>query len=144
LTLPEDVIATLRSIDSDLSVAVVRAMQPMAQNGPKPPAELATYGDRAVIVVPRSRELRDRTGVELVPMSDGRALLAFDDRLSVAQFELRLLDALDDPNLNGEHRAIFESVAEIIGDARRDDGVEMRQRQILELRWKPGQPAIEA
>src|SRR5262245_6965694 len=67
LTLPEDVIATLQAIDTDLSRAVVRATRPLAPPTVSSVAELANFGNRAVILVPRSRELRERTGVELIP-----------------------------------------------------------------------------
>src|SRR5688572_29153579 len=90
LTLPEDVIATLQGIDPDLSRAVVRAMQTLAPREPAAPAELASYGNRSVILVPPSRVLRERTGVELVPLSDGRALISMDDRHSMPKLELQL------------------------------------------------------
>src|SRR5689334_3035276 len=77
LTLPETVIAALGAIDHDLSRAVVRIAQPELPRGPRPPAELATFGRRAVIVVNRTRTLEQRTGVFLVPLTDGRALIAF-------------------------------------------------------------------
>lgn len=133
LTLPEDTIATLRSIDRDLGRAIVRVTQPLAQEAPRPSAELATFGNRAVILVSPSRALTQRTGAELVPLSDGRALIAFDDRISVSQFELRLLDALADPSLATEDRETFAAIAEILRGSRRNGGAELRQRNIIVL-----------
>jgi hypothetical protein len=133
LTLPDDVIATLNEIDSDLSRAVVRAIQPLVPEVPRPPAELTMYGTRAVISVPQNRTLKDRTGVELVPLSAGRALISFDDRLSIPQFELRLRDALADSTLGDDDRATFEAIASILQDARRSDGVDLHQRSIVVL-----------
>jgi len=133
LTLPHDVIAVLNSIDADLSRAVVRAIQPLVPEAPRALAHLAPYGSRAVISVPPNRALRDRTGAELVPLSDGRALISFDDRLTIPQFELRLRDALADPTLGDDDRAMFEAVAEILKNARTGDGVELRQRSIIVL-----------
>jgi hypothetical protein len=133
LTLPEDVIATLTMIDTDLSRAVVRAVQPLASETARPPAELTTYGIFAVISVPPNRALKERTGVELVPLCDGRALISFEDRLSVPQIELRLRDALADPTLDDDSRAVFEAVAEILKTARQDAGLEVCERSIIVL-----------
>lgn len=133
LTLPDDVIATLSGIDSDLSRAVVRAVQPLVPEAPRSPAELTMYGTRAVISVPHNRALKHRTGVELVPLSDGRALISFDDRLSIPQFELSLRDAIADPALEGDDRSTFEAIAQILQDARRSDEIDLRQRSIMVL-----------
>ena len=133
LTLPEDVIASLQAIDPDLSRAVVRALQPMTTREPAAPAELASYGNRAVILVPPSRVLRERTGVELVPLSDGRALISMDDRHSIPKLELQLTDALADDTLDAGSRELFEALVGILRNARQDDGVEVRQQQIIIL-----------
>ena len=95
LTLPEEVIAALSKIDRDLSRAVVRLAQPELAKKPRPPAELSAFGRRAVIVVNPTRTLEQLTGVSLVPLSDGRALISFDEPLSVAQLELRIQDAIE-------------------------------------------------
>jgi len=133
LTLPEDVIATLQTIDADLSRAVVRAMQPLTSREPSAPAELVNYGNRSLILVPPSRVLRERTGVELVPLSDGRALISMDDRHSISKFELQLTDALADPMLDAENRELFDTLVGILRNARQDDGVEVRRQQIIIL-----------
>jgi hypothetical protein len=131
LTLPEDVVATLLSLDGDLSRAVVRAVQPFTGDTPRPPAELTTFGDRAVIVVPPNRKLKELTGVELVPLSDGRALISFDEGLSIPEIELRLGDALADPTFEVEDRLVFQALADILSGARRTDGVSLQRRSII-------------
>jgi hypothetical protein len=133
LTLPEDVLATLRSVDTDLSRAVVRLAQPELAKRPHPPAELAVFGRKAVIVVNPTQTLEERTGVSLVPLPDGRALISFDHPLTIAQLELMLRDAVEDRRLVGADRAVFEAIAEILGEARRSEGVVVRQRSIIVL-----------
>jgi len=133
LTLPEDIIATLKTIDTDVSRAIVRTVEPLVPAGSRPAAELTPFGDRSVIVVTPSRELVERTGVELLPMMDGRALLAFDDQLSVAQFELRLRDALADAALEHPERATFESLVQILRDTRNGNGGGLHERSIIVL-----------
>lgn len=131
LTLPEDTIAALRAVDRDLSRAVVRVVQPLEQDAPRSAAELAEYGNRAVILVAPSPAITERTGVELVPLADGRALLAFDDTLTVSQFELRLLDALADPELGERDRETFAAIAEILSGTRRSGRAQVGQRNII-------------
>jgi hypothetical protein len=138
LTLPDDVIAALQGIDTDLSRAIVRATQPLVPTAPSPPAELFSYGDRSVIIVPRSKVLRERTGVELVPLSDGRALISMDYQLSVPQLELQLTDAIADPTLDAESRGLFETLVDILRKARKDDAFELRERHIIILQHKNG------
>jgi len=133
LTLPEDTITTLRAIDRDLGRAIVRVVQPLEKEPPRLSAELATFGNKSVILVAPSRALTERTGAELVPLADGRALITFDDQTTVPQFELRLLDALADPTLPPEERATFSAVAEILGTTRRSQRSEVRQRNIIVL-----------
>jgi hypothetical protein len=105
---------------------------------PSPPAELFSYGDRSVIIVPRSKVLRERTGVELVPLSDGRALISMDYQLSVPQLELQLTDAIADPTLDAESRGLFETLVDILRKARKDDAFELRERHIIILQQKNG------
>jgi hypothetical protein len=77
--------------------------------------------------------LKARTGVELVPLTDGRALMAFDNRLTISQLELRIGDALADESIAGSDRVLFETLAEILKDARRSERIELRERSIIVL-----------
>jgi len=147
LTLPEDVLAALAAVDHDLSRAVVRIAQPELAKRTHPPAELATFGRRAVIVVNPSRTLEERTGIMLVPLSDGRALISFDESMTVARLELRIQDALEDRELPEEDARIFTCIGEILKTARRSGDVTLQQRHIIVLesntarrRGPPGVP----
>jgi hypothetical protein len=128
LTLPEDIIAALQAIDKDVSRAVVRAVQPLVDNAPRPVAELTSIG---VVVVPPSRAFRERVGVELVPLFDGRALISFDEQVPISEIELRLRDAIDDPTCDAEARQVFEEIVEILSTARRTEGVSLQRRSII-------------
>ena len=131
LTLPEDVIAALQGIDGDLSRAVVRVVQSVAPSASRATVEVATCGDQTVIVVPCSPVLKARTGVELVPLADGGALIAFDERVSVPELELRVGDALADPAIDPRDRPMFEQLAEILRQGRQADGIVLREHRIL-------------
>ncbi|MGH9315255.1 MAG: hypothetical protein ACRD1S_18885 [Vicinamibacterales bacterium] len=132
LTLPEEVLAALRSVDTDLSRAVVRLAQPELAKRPHPPAELVVFGRKAVIVVNPTHTLEERTGVSLVPLPDGRALISFDQPLTIAQLELMLTDAVED-RLAGADQQVFETIADLLRTARRSNGVVLRQRSIIVL-----------
>lgn len=140
LTLPEEIVGALRGIDEDLSRAVVRLAQPEVAKRPHPPAELAVFGRRAVIVVNPTHTLEERTGVALVPLSDGRALISFDRATTIEQLELRLQDAMDDHRLPAADQRVFEAVAEILKTARRSEQVVLRQRSIIML--EAARPAV--
>lgn len=137
LTLPEDVIAALGAVDHDLSRAVVRVAQPEMRRRPHPAAELARFGRRAVIVVNPSRTLEKRTGIVLVPLSDGRALISFDESITIARLELTIQDALEDRRLSEEDARVFESIAAILKSARRSRDVVLMQRNIIVLELSP-------
>jgi hypothetical protein len=131
LTLPEDTIATLRGIDRHLGRAIERLTEPFAQDPPRRPAELATFGSLSVMVVAPTRGLIERAGAELVPLSDGRALVAIDGNQSIPAFELRLRDALNDPNLPQVDRETFAAIADLLRSARRNSSGTLLPRNIL-------------
>ena len=133
LTLPIPVIEALAALDPDPSRAVVRLTQPELAKRPHPSAELVVFGRRAVIVVNPTRTLEDRTGVDLVPLPDGRALISFDQATTIAGLELGIEDAVDDRRLSAEDRAIFEAVLNILKTARRSGDVALLQRNIIVL-----------
>lgn len=132
LTLPQHVIEALGGVDEDLSRAIVR-LAPVAASTRARPAELTQFGRHAVIVVSPSRTFARRTGVELVPLPDGRALISFPPSLSIPELELLVEDATDDRSLPPPERKLFEAVAEILRDARRSSGVALLQRSIIVL-----------
>ena len=132
VTLPVDTIEGLAEIDGDLSRAIVRLVgQETGQRHAA--AELATFGRRAVIVVYASRALERRTGVDLVPLPDGRALISFEDSTTPAAFELRIEDALEDAALADTDRHVFEGILEILKTARRSGDVALLRRTIIVL-----------
>jgi hypothetical protein len=139
LTLPEQVIEALSEIDRDLSRVVVRLAQPQLARKPHAPAELARFGRSAVIVVNPTRTLEDRTGVMLIPLSDGRALISFDPAMSTARLELTIRDGLEDRGLGPEDRRIFTAIADILKTARRSRSVTLSQRNVIVLESNRGE-----
>ena len=133
VTLPDPVIEALEAIDPDLGRAIVRLAQPEMAKQPHAPAEIARFGPRAVIVVNPTRTLEQRTGVTLVPLPDGRALISFARSITPAHIELMLADAIDDPTLDESDRAIFVAIEDILRSVRKTRGVTVEQRSIIVL-----------
>jgi hypothetical protein len=56
--------------------------------------------------------------------------------MSIAQLELRIQDAIDDPELPRADAAVFEGVGRLLREARRSKGVAVEQRSIIVLEAK--------
>jgi len=136
VTLPTDVISVLHAIDPDLSQAIVRIVEASVPGALHAAAEVTRFGRRAVITVPSTQVLESETGAELVPLADGRALVAFDERMSIADLELRIGDVLAESRVEGEERTTFEAFAEILKRARRSDTIDVRARRIIVLEYR--------
>lgn len=123
----------------------MRLAQPMLADRPHPPAELSTFGRHSVIVVKPSKTLERRTGVELVHLPDGRALISFDQAMTIAGLELLIEDALDDTSLPAADREVFDSIGSILKSARRSANVTLLQRNIIVIETRraaaPTRPA---
>jgi hypothetical protein len=133
LTLPDDVIERLSALDLDLGRAVVGIFERGRDKMPRPrrPAEVATWGSRSVILVEPVRALARLQGIQLVPVSDGKALIALEHSNGIPRFELDLRDALDNPGVKGRDRAVLESVAEILKQARLSHRLTVVERSII-------------
>jgi hypothetical protein len=135
VTLPEDVLKALREVDVDLGRAIVRLTEgdrrPRARR--VRPAELASYGNHAVIVVNPAHALKRLPGVQLVPIGDGRALISLDQQSSIPRLELAVRDTLENVRVNGSERQTLAAIVEILQQARRSRGVTLAERTIIVL-----------
>ncbi len=139
ITLPEDVITRLGSVDTDLGSAIVtlaeRHRKPRA--APLRTAELAAYGNHAVIIVnPATKALKRMPGVQLVPIGVGRALISLEDGKSIPQLELALRDAMEASGLREAERQTLQAIADILRQARRSRTVRLEARTIIVLESK--------
>jgi hypothetical protein len=134
VTLPEDVIARLQTRDPDLGRAIVALTESRTRGrraAPRP-AELASYGSRAVILVTPLTALKRLAGVQLVPLGNGRALISLDPSRTVPQFELDVRDTLERATRAADRRAL-EALAVILREARRSGRVAVKERTIIVL-----------
>ena len=132
LTLPDHVIEALTAGDPDLGRAIVR-LTPKARKQAARPAELCHFGSHAVIVVSPTRTLEKRAGVELVPLPDGRALIAFPQSTTRRGSRAVAGRCAGWSGPQARRPTIFESVLEVIRDARRSDDVSLVHRSIIVL-----------
>jgi hypothetical protein len=138
VTLPEDVIARLGTVDADLGRAIVTIAENRAlpRRPVAPPAAVVSYGRHAVIVVNPIKALKRLAGVQLVPIGDGRALIALSLPHSIPELELDIRDALRRGDVAGPDEQTLESVADILRDARLSRAVDVQQRTIIVLTSK--------
>jgi hypothetical protein len=144
LTLPHAVLAALRRVDPDPSRAVVSLAQPELKKNAKAndnTAEIARFGRSAIILVNPRRALEKHTGISLVPLPGGRALISFDQSMTVANLELALREAIEERKLGAEDARYFRHIATLLKSARLAHDVKVEQRQIIVLhthRKRPG------
>ncbi len=138
VSLPEDVLARLKALDVDLGRAIVTLVDRQATSRPRAvgPAEVATYGNHAVIIVSPAKALKRLPGVQLVPAGNGRALISLDQPSSIPRLELDMRDALDAADISDVERQTLEAIAEILRHARHSPGVSLKERTIIVLESK--------
>src|SRR5262245_59048676 len=138
VTLPDDVLDRLRAIDADVGAAIVALVE--RQGRPRPrslqPAEVAPYGNHAVIIVNPARALKRLPGVQLVPAGNGRALISLEHPNSIPRLELDVRDAMEQKDIKEWERRTLEAIAEILGRARRSRGITLTERTIIVLESK--------
>jgi hypothetical protein len=130
------VIARLSKVDDDMGRAVVRLAMAARPAAESQGAELSTFGGRAVIVVAPSKALERVRGVELVPLADGRALIALSGGTTEADFELAVRDLLESESLGDADMRTLKSLLTFVADARRQGGLTLRKILVLHSRRK--------
>jgi hypothetical protein len=138
VTLPEDVLARLRAVDADLGRAIVTLVE---RRGAKPSrngrtAEIAAYGNHAVIIVNPAKALKRLPGVQLVPAGNGRALISLEHPNSIPQLELDVRDAAGASDISEHERQTLKAIADILHEARHSRGVSLKERSIIILESK--------
>lgn len=138
VTLPEDVLTRLRATHNDLGQAIVTLVERRTptRRAAMPSADVAAYGNHAVIVVTPTKALKRLPGVQLVPIGNGRALISLDAPRTIAQFELDLRDAAEGKDVCDEEREALRAIAGILSKSRRSRGVSIEERTIIVLEAK--------
>lgn len=143
VTLPEDVLERMSTIHADVGSAIVNMVQRTAPARLQPirSAEVARFGNHAVIIVTPSRALKRLRGVQLVPIGDGRALISLASSMSISAFELQVRDALEREDVQRREREVLKSVADILRHGRASRDMAFESRTIIVLASKVGRVA---
>ena len=138
VTLPEDILARLAAIHADVGSAIVSLVEKRTPPRPAPlgPAEVARYGNRAVIIVTPGPTLRRLRGVQLVPVGNGRALISLAASTPISSLELQVRDALEQMAPQNREREGLQSLADILRRSRGPRGLTSEARTIIVLASK--------
>ncbi|MEO8681506.1 MAG: hypothetical protein ABI665_20835 [Vicinamibacterales bacterium] len=133
ITLPDDVVQWLSSLDADIGWALVRLHERSTKASKARKIEVAGLvqlpGKRALILV-RPEFFSNLKGVSVIPLSDGRAFLALEGNRGVADLELAVLDRLEAGGVRTTER-------EALGELRvrlkqwRQEGIRFESRAII-------------
>jgi hypothetical protein len=138
ITLPEDVLTSLAAVHADLGRAIVTLTErrPKGKGRRVQPAEVAAYGNQAIILVNPAKALKRLPGVKLVPLDNGRALISLDPDYSIPQLELDVRDALEHQTLVAVEREVLRSIGNILREARQSARMTATPRTIIVLERK--------
>jgi hypothetical protein len=142
LTLPEDVLEGLKALHADPAWAIVQLLESSPGNTARSPRprhaqearQLAEFvhlpGGRALIVVQPKVFARLR-GVSTIPLSDGRAFLAFDRAGGIADLEVAILDRLEEAPVQSLERAALEQARDTVRAWRKTSKLRFRSKFII-------------
>src|SRR5262245_44198329 len=137
VTLPEDIVARLTDFNTDLGRAIVALVERRrARVRAVKPAEIASYGRHAVIIVAPVNALKRIGGVHLVPIGNGRALISLKRTHSIPAFELGLRDALARRDVTELERRTLVAIVNILRETRLSRRVMLEERTIIVLEAK--------
>ena len=133
LTLPQDVVAWLTTIDADLGWAVVKLHERTLRAGrgrtPKV-AELVQLPEHRALILVQPNPFRRLKGVSIIPLADGRGFLALDAGRNVSDLELAVIDRLDAPSVTAPEREALETLRGLLKQWRQE-GVQFESRSIV-------------
>jgi hypothetical protein len=133
LTLPEDVVTWLSTIDHDLGWAVVKLHERTIKGRRARPAQVADLvqlpGQRSLILV-QPEPFKNLAGVSIIPLADGRGFLALEPGRGVSDLELAVIDRLEVPTLEAGERDALTHMRALLRQWRQD-GVRFESRSII-------------
>jgi hypothetical protein len=138
VTLPNDVVDWLASVDPDVGRAVVRLHDLMvARRGPRErdPAilrpELVDVGDGRALIVVNPDLVQGLNGVAAIPFGEARAFLALEPSWTKADLELSVVDALDHGIADTKRRVALTEFRDQLRAWRTDGALTLDTRTII-------------
>lgn len=134
ISLPDDVIEWLESLDPDPAWAIVglfdRARSRQASTIPRAPAELVQLPGKRALILVAPDVFDDLNGVSVIRLSDGRGFLALQPGKGYADLELAVVDKIDAVNVSPERRKALLEIRTQLRDWRQS-GLVFEPRSIL-------------
>jgi hypothetical protein len=139
VTLPETVVTALHAIHADLGWAIVtlveKARRPRGRRAPAS-ASLIEVGAGQSLIVVDPRVFRRLPGVQMVPLTDTQAFLAFAPGRGMTDLEQGVRDRL--ARLRpGPERTAFQRLRRQLGAWRRDRRLTFDNRSIIIVGRRP-------
>jgi len=132
LTLPNDVVDWLKTVHPDAAWAVVKLHEQSNRRVRRAVAlaELVPLPQRRALIMVNTEVLRQLPGAAIIPLSDGRGILALEAGKGVADLELAVIDRLDDRAVAPAEREALQALRDRLRDWRRQ-GVRFESRAII-------------
>jgi hypothetical protein len=130
-TLPDDVLAWLKTLHADPAWAIVKLHdQACRVRKPVALAELMQLPERRALIMVNAGVLSHIPGVNIIPLSDGRGLLALQPGRGVADLEIAVIDRLDAPRVPPREREGLTALRDKLREWRLQ-GVQFESRAIV-------------
>lgn len=132
LTLPHDVVEWLRTIHHDPGWAVVTLHDRATRREKRKTslAELVQLPGRRALILVNTEALKQLPGVSIIPLADGRGVLALEVGRTVADLEIAVIDRLDAPRVATSEREALVELRTRLREWRRT-GVRFESRSII-------------
>ncbi|HZP47909.1 MAG TPA: hypothetical protein VFB07_05225 [Vicinamibacterales bacterium] len=135
VTLPAEVVRGLRRINPDLAWAIVQLFQRGA-NGVgrkerRADSELVAVADGRSLIVVNRDALKQLPGVNVIPLHDDRAFLAFDRDATLADLELAVLERLGSRAVGARERKALSELKLHVHRWRHDPELRCEMRSII-------------
>jgi len=137
ITLPTDIVQSLRSRDPDVARAIVGLVERRGRTADAPVAdassdvELASIGGRLALIVVNRTVFSGLPGVSIVPLSGNRSFLALEAGLGLADLELAIVDRLDDGAVAAQERKALALFRAQLKEWRGDRSLRFHSRAII-------------
>jgi hypothetical protein len=137
VTLPNDVVDRLVSVDPDIGRAIVGLHDLFVRRGPREPApaapsaELVDVGEGRALIVVDPGLVRGLAGVAAIPFGEERAFLALEPSWTMADLELSVVDALDRGTPDAKRRAALAEFRDQLRAWRTDGALTLDTRTII-------------
>ena len=140
MTLPEDVIAALRSRNRDLARAVVELVgesaSPPGQRAVTETVKLVRVAPRRFLITIDASAVRHLPGCELVPFGSDAAFLALETGRGLSDLALAVSDRLDERQIDERERSALVRIRTALHEWRRDPNFSDEARSIVVLKRK--------